>query len=191
MKKVVLLVLIQLVISGFWLHAQKIVLKSGSFDFIKGQKSLMVKYDYSNMAVGKFAKEEDYVNEKVAEGNSAEAGKGDKWKSEWYGKRTNAYEPAFEELFNKGMEKDGMVCSQNAKDATYGILVHTVFTDVGYFIGISSKPAYIDAEVTFTNLSSGEVMAVLFVEKCPGVGGIKESYAKLGKSLAVYIQKKL
>jgi hypothetical protein len=191
MKKLALFALIQLLISGLYLDAQKMVLKSGNLDFIKGQKSLLVKYDYSNMSVGKYDKEDDYIKEKVAEGNSAEAGKGDKWKSEWFSKRANAYEPAFEELFNKVMDKEGLVCSQTAKDAVYGITVHTVSTDVGYYIGISSKPSYIDAEIIFTKASSAEKLAVISVEKCPGVGGIKESYAKLGKSLAGFLLKKM
>jgi hypothetical protein len=69
--------------------------------------------------------------------------------------------------------------------------IHTVLTDVGYFIGVSSKPSYISAEITFTKASSGEKMAVVLMEKCPGIGGIKEAYAKLGKSLAGFLLKKL
>lgn len=191
MKKIILFALVQLLISGLYLDAQKIVLKSGSFDFLKGQKTILVKYDYSNMSVGKYDKEEDYINTKVEEGNSAEAGKGDKWKSEWFGKRTSAYEPGFEELFNKGMGDKGLTCSQTANDAMYIMNIHTTFTDVGYFVGISAKPSYINAEVTFTKAGSGDNLAVVTVEKCPGMGGIKESYAKMGKSLAPFIGKKL
>ena len=69
--------------------------------------------------------------------------------------------------------------------------VHTVFTDVGYYIGVSSKPSYISAEVTFTKASSGEKVAVIFFEKCPGIGGINQAYAKLGKTLAAYLEKNI
>jgi hypothetical protein len=167
------------------------VVKSGSLDFLKGQKNLLVKYDYSNMAVGKYDTEAEYIDLKVKEGNDAEPGKGDKWKEDWFGKRTADYEPSFEELFNKGLEKNGLSCSRTVTDAVYSMTIHTTFTDVGYFIGISSKPAYINAEITYTNIATGEVMAVITTEKVPGVGGIKESYAKLGKSLAPMIAKKM
>jgi len=191
MKKIVLIAFIQLLFAGTCLQAQKIEVKSGSFDFLKGQKTLLVQYDYSNMAVGKYEKEAEYIDIKVSEGNTAEPGKGDNWKKEWFEKRNSAYEPSFEELFNKYTEEKGLTCSKTSTDAAYTMLIHTVFTDVGYFIGISSRPAYISTEITFTKVASGEKMAVVFVEKCPGVGGIKESYAKLGKSLAGFILKKI
>jgi hypothetical protein len=191
MRKLVVVALISLLSTGIGLQAQKIEVKSGSFEFLKGQKYLLVQYDYSNMSVGKYDKETDYIDLKVAEGNAAEPGKGDKWKQEWFGKRSSAYEPSFEELFNKYLEKKELSCSKESKDAAYIINVHTVFTDVGYYIGVSAKPSYISAEITFTKASSGEKMAVVFAEKCPGVGGIKEAYAKLGKSLAAFLEKKL
>lgn len=191
MKKLFMVSIILFFFAGFFLQAQRIQVKSGSFDFLKGQKTLLVQYDYSNMEVGKFDKEADYIDSKVAEGNKAEEGKGDKWKSDWFDKRSGAYEPSFEELFNKYMEKEGLSCGKNNKDAAYIMNVHTVFTDVGYFIGISSKPSYISTEITFTKASSGEKMAVVFLDKCPGVGGIKEAYAKLGKSLAGFLLKQM
>lgn len=190
MKKIVSFSFVMLLISGTCLNAQKMVVKSGAIDFLKNQKELLVKYDYSNMAVGKYDKEADYIDLKVKEGNDAEPGKGDKWKEEWFGKRTSAYEPSFEELFNKGLEKNGLSCSKTAAAAEYSMTIHTSFTDVGYFIGISSKPAYINADITFTKIATNEVVAVITAEKVPGVGGIKESYAKLGKSLAAMIAKK-
>ncbi len=191
MKKVLCLAMMAVLFAGISLHAQKIEVKSGNFDFLKGQKALLVQYDYSNMSVGKYDKEADYIDLKVAEGNDAEPGKGDKWKKEWFDKRSNAYEPSFEELFNKYMEKSGLACNKDSKDAAYSMNVHTVFTDVGYYIGVSSKPSYISAEITFTKISSGEKTAVVFMEKCPGVGGIKEAYAKLGKSLAAFLEKQM
>ena len=191
MKKIVFIALIQILFAGLYLQAQKIEVKSGSFDFLKEQKILLVQYDYSNMSVGKYDKEADYIDQKVAEGNKAEPGKGDKWEKDWFDKRSSAYEPSFEEMFNKYMEKNGLSCSKNSKDAAYIMNIHTVLTDVGYFIGVSSKPSYISAEITFTKASSGEKMAVISMEKCPGIGGIKEAYAKLGKSLAGFLLKKL
>jgi hypothetical protein len=191
MKKIILIAFIQILLAGFCLQAQKFTVKSGSVSELKGQKVLLVKYDYSNMAVGKYDKEAEYIDVKVTEGNSAEAGKGDKWKQDWFDKRESAYEPSFEELFNKYAEESGLSCSKIAKDAAYVMNVHTTFTDVGYYIGISSKPSFISAEITFSKAASGEKVAVIFVEKCPGYGGIKEAYAKLGKSLAPYLNKNM
>lgn len=173
------------------IQAQKISVTSGSLDAMKGQKTFLVKFDYSNMAVGKYDKEAEYVDLKTTEGNAAEPGKGDNWKKEWYDKRSNSYEPMFEELFNKGGEKSGMSCNKDAANAEYIMDIHTTFTDVGYFIGVSSKPSYISTEISFIKASSGEKVAVIFADKCPGVGGIQQAYAKLGKTLAPYLDKNL
>ena len=190
MKKIVLFSFMMLLFSGAFLNAQKMEVKSGAIDFLKNQKTLLVKYDYSNMAVPKYESEANYIEVKVKEGNDAEPGKGDKWKEEWFGKRTTAYEPSFEELFNKGLEKNGLSCSKTATGAEYSMTIHTTSIQPGYFIGISAKPSYINAEITFTKISSGENVAVITAEKCTGMGGNKECYAKLGKTLAVMISKK-
>ena len=191
MKKIALFSLALLLFSGVGLNAQKMVVKSGSLDFLKGQKTLLVKYDYSNMAVGKYDKEADYIDTKVKELNDAEPGKGDKWKEDWFGKRTSAYEPSFEELFNKGLEKNGLSCNQKATDAVYSMTIHTTFTDVGYFIGISSNLPISMLRSRLQKLLPGKVLRLLQQEKAPGVGGIKESYAKMAKTLAAMISKKM
>lgn len=64
MKKILGILVIQALISGVCLNAQKIKMEKGSLDFLKGQKSLLLSYDYSNMGVGKFEKEEDYIAKK-------------------------------------------------------------------------------------------------------------------------------
>jgi len=43
MRKIILFTLVQVLFSGFFLQAQKIVLNSGSFDFLKGQQTILVK----------------------------------------------------------------------------------------------------------------------------------------------------
>ena len=58
MKKIAILILAGLFITtGGSIFAQK--LKSGSFSALKGQTEVNLQYDYSNMAVGKYKKEED------------------------------------------------------------------------------------------------------------------------------------
>jgi hypothetical protein len=201
MKKIVFFLLAQLIVSGAFLNAQKVVLKSGSFDFLKGQKTILAKYDYSNIAVGKFEKEDEYVAQKVEDYNKSEAGKGDKWKESWFNDRPTRFEPKFELLFNNTMAEHNMTCNKEAKDANYEVLVHTTFVEPGFNVGVMRKNAYIDATITFKETGTGRTMAEVTVENCPGrdVFGydfdtglrIEEAYAKLGKSLAALIDKKL
>jgi hypothetical protein len=61
--------------------------------------------------------------------------------------------------------------------------------------------AYINVEIAFRKTADGEEVAVMSVEKCPGLGAmgydfdtsfrIAEAYAKLGKSLAGLVLKVL
>jgi len=201
MKKFVLIALSLILVSGVALHAQKITLKNGGFEYLKGQKTILVQYDYSGMAVGKFDKEDEYVAEKTAGYNKDEAGKGDKWKTAWYEDRGKRYEPKFEELFNKVMAEEGLQCNKEAKDAKYQILVHTSFIEPGFNVGVMRKDASLNAEIKIVEIASGKEMANITVTGCPGRGGmgydfdtgfrIEEGYAKLGKSMAGFILKKL
>ena len=199
MKKLIVLVLVLAMVPGALLNAQKIKMTSGSLDFLNGQTSLLVKYDYSNMAVGKFTDESEYIAKKKAEYNEKEAGKGDKWAEAWVTDRSAKYEPKFEELFNEYCSKKGLTCSQTAANAEYEMVVHTLFTEPGYNVGVMRENAYINVEIAFKKIADGEEAAVMSVEKCPGMGAmgydfdtafrIGESYAKLGKSLAGLVLK--
>jgi hypothetical protein len=199
MKKILFLTALQIIFTGFAVMGQKIVLDDGSLDFLKGQQKLLVKYDYSNLSVGKYDKEADYINDKVAEYNKDEAGKGDKWKESWLSDRPSRFEPKFEELFNTtGDSKIG--CSQDS-DAKYEMLVHTTFVEPGFNIGITRKNAYINTEIVFKEAATGKEVATILVSNCPGRDAmgfdfdtgyrIEEAYAMLGKSLARYLLKAL
>ena len=201
MKKLFVLVLVLAMVTGTMLNAQKIKMKSGTLDFLKGQTGLLVKYDYSDMAVGKFPKEEDYIAKKRDEYNSKEAGKGDKWAESWVNDRTARFEPKFEELFNEYCSKKGLTCSQTADAAEYEMIVHTYFTEPGFNVGVMRQNAYIDADVSFRKIADGEEVCVIGFENVPGMLAmgydfdtgqrIAEAYAKLGKSLAGLVLKVL
>jgi hypothetical protein len=190
-----------LLLSGPFTNAQKLVLKSGSVDFLKGQQILLVKFDYSNLGVGKFEKEDDYVKQKVDDYNKDEAGKGDKWKEAWFNDRASRYEPKFELLFNENMSEKNLKCDRNASDAKFEMLLHTTFIEPGFNVGVTRKPAYINVDVTCKEIATGKEVMVMTVTNCPGRDAmgfdfdtgyrIEEAYAKLGKSLAAYINKNL
>jgi hypothetical protein len=137
----------------------------------------------------------------VEDYNKSETGKGDKWKVAWKDDRASRYEPKFETLFNEYASKKGLTGKRNVTDAQFEMNIHTTFTEPGFNIGITRKPAYIDLVITFKNKSSGEEVAVMEVNNCPGRDAfgydfdtgyrLEEAYAKLGKSLAGYILKQL
>jgi hypothetical protein len=195
MRKLFVITLFNLIVFG--LAAQKIEV-NGKLDFLKDQKEIKVSYDYSNMAIGKFDKEEDYIAQKTADYEKKEPGSGEKWKTAWVADRSARFEPKFETLFN---ENSKFPCSQSPTEAKYEMKIHTIFTEPGFNIGITRKPAMLNVEIKFVDLASGREEAVMMVKNCPGrdaVGfdfdtgyRIEEGYAKLGKSVGSYLAKNL
>ncbi len=175
------------------LNAQILKLTEGDLSFLKGVKELKLQFTYGDMKVGKYT-ESEYVAKKKTEYNESEAGRGDKWEKMWFEDREIRFEPKFEELFLKYIN-DKVDAGQHV-DAEYTMIIHTYFTEPGYFIGISSAPAFINCEAIFVKTSNpGEKLAVINVSKSPGNSGadwdtgerIKEAYAKAGKEIAKFL----
>ncbi|MDX2362419.1 MAG: hypothetical protein QNK23_16545 [Crocinitomicaceae bacterium] len=181
---------------------QKILTLEGDegFDFIVGQTTVNVEFDYSDYGVGDYDSEDDYVKKKVADGNKKEPGKGDKWKESWFGARERVYQPKFMKLINKGLEKKNITFVEGAEDADYTLIVKTTFIEPGYNIGISSRPSSVNFQYIFVD-AEGNVVAKLSQKGVPGSQAagfdfdtstrVSESYAKAGKMLAGHIYKKI
>jgi hypothetical protein len=175
---------------------QKIKVTSGNMNALAGLTQLRIEYDYSNLGVGKYDVEQDYINDKVAEMNKKEAGTGDTWKESWFNDRPARYEPKFEELFTKYAP---FIESGQEVDANVTMKVHTTFIEPGFNVGVARKPAYINLEISF--MSGNEILVQMDILNSPGSGGagfdfdtgwrISEAYAKAAKSLAIYLDKQL
>jgi hypothetical protein len=174
--------------------AQKIKVTSGNLQDLKGVEKMKIVYDYSNLAVGKFTDEKDYIAKKMADAEKDKPGSGEAWKAKWYNDRPTKYEPKFEELFSRYAEK-----IKSGKDIESDVVmtVHTTFIEPGYNVYVSRASASINFTVTFTK--GGNEIATVTLTKTPGgdVFGydfdaalrISEGYAKAGKSLGAYITK--
>jgi hypothetical protein len=180
--------------------AQRVDLQSGDVDVLAGEKTVNVQYDYSSFGVGKFATEKEYLDKKAAEYNAKESGKGDEWRKSWVADRQNKYEPKFEELFNKGLESKGITVSQGT-GAKYTLIVHTTYLEPGYNVGVMRKNAYLNYKIDLVETGTRKSAAEMALTNVAGgqFGGfdfdagvrIAESYAKAGKILAAFIDKKL
>lgn len=197
MKKQVLTVV--LAISSFGLaNAQRISVTSGNLAPLAGQSEINVEYTYDHMKVGEFDKEEDYIAKKREEYNKKEAGRGDNWAKAWVADRENRFEPKFNELFH---DASGITAGGSPK-SKYTMIVHTVFTEPGFNVGIVRKNAKIDLVIDIVETANREKkVASLTVDKALGrtFGGfdfdtglrISEAYADAGKALGKYIRKEI
>ncbi len=177
--------------------AQKIKVKEGSLDVLKGVSKLNLDFDYSNMSVGKFKTEAEYVEKKKGEYNKKEDGKGDKWEKDWIADRKDRYEPQFTELFNKA--SDGVKVGEYASEK-YTLIVKTTKTEPGFNIAITRKNAELEGEILIVETANpSNVVVRMSFEKALGrsFGGydydtgfrIQEAYADLGKALGKYMSK--
>ena len=198
MKKTNLL-LIGALFMGSTLFAQTHA-KKGHYKFLKGESSILIKYEYEDMTVGKKLTEEEYVSQKVADYNKKEAGTGDAWAESWVSSRDARYEPKFESLFNKSLEKTGITATEDA-DANIMLIVKTIYTEPGFNVGVMKKPASVNYVFLFVDRETGEELANYTLSQVPGAQAmgydydagsrIAESYAKSGKMLGSYIAKNL
>jgi hypothetical protein len=177
--------------------AQKFKIKEGSLDALKGVSKMNLLFDYSQMSVGKFKTEAEYVEKKKEDYNKKENGKGDKWEKDWIADRTERYAPQFTELFNKSSDNIKVGEYPNEK---YTLVVKTTKTEPGYNIAIARKNAEISGEILVVETANpGTVLLRMTFEKALGrsFGGydydtgfrIQEAYADLGKALGRYMDK--
>jgi hypothetical protein len=181
-------------------YAQKVSLKSGKLDFLKGQKALKVQYEYDGMSVGKFDKEEDYIAKKKSEYNEKEPGKGDKWAESWKADREQRFEPSFEQKLTEELSGKGIKEVGKNVDAPYTMIVKTTRTEPGFNIYVTRKYAEIDGTATIVETANpSKVLAVIEFSRMPGrtFGAydfdtglrLSESYEKAAKDLGKFIVK--
>lgn len=175
-------------------YAQKIKLREGSVDVLKGLASVSVEFIYDGMSVGSYTDEQEYIQKKKDDYNKKEPGGGDRWAKAWVGDRKTRFEPAFKEKFE---EYSKMLIKPNSK---YTLIFKTTSTEPGYNIYIKRKNAEIDAEVTLVETANRNTpIAVISISNAPGrtYGGydyetgvrIAESYEVSGKRLGIFIEK--
>jgi hypothetical protein len=174
--------------------AQRLKLMEGSLSVLKDSRSINTEFTYDNMKVGKYDKEEDYVNNKKADYNKKESGKGDTWAKNWVDDRESRFEPKFNELLEKSSDMSVK------KDAKYTLIFKTSFTEPGFNIGIMRKNAEMNGEAWIVETANkSNVIAKISVQKALGrtFGGydfdtgqrISEAYADAAKALGNFIKK--
>lgn len=179
-------------------QAQKVKLLDGDVSVLKGIEKLNIEYDYSDMGVGKFEDEADYVKKKKADYNEKEAGRGEEWEKAWIADRKNRFQPQFEEL----LDKYAPFTAGDVPTAKYTLIFKTKFTEPGFNVYVTRRNAEIDGEALIVETANKDnVIARLSVLNCQGrtFGGndydtgtrIQEAYAVAGKGLGKFFEKQV
>jgi hypothetical protein len=179
-------------------------LVSGDMKVLKGQSEVILKYDYSNMGVGKYKNADEYTSEKVAEMNKKKEGSGDAWLEKWNSDRTERFEPSFRKDFNNEVESFSLSGKDDSPNAKYTFIIRTTFTEPGFnatmAIGFAKKPATIDVIVDLVETANpGTVIGSVEMKKIQSknMGGydydtggrIESCYERAGEYLGKYLVK--
>jgi hypothetical protein len=206
MKKTIYLTLLSItLVSGMFAQmnsggaAPMAALNTGDINTLTTVKSVNIIYSYSDLSVGAFRKEEDYLNKKCDDLKKKDPSACDKFRADWVAGRKTKFEPKFEELFTKYGTKTAFMSGVNySTNNEITLEVHTVFIEPGFNIGIAKKPAFIDIEFTFKD-KTGKALCVFFIKNAIGsqmmgfdfdvTSRLVESYAKAAKMLVGVIKK--
>ena len=181
--------------------AQNIKVESGALEVLKGETVLNLEYVYDGLTVGKLA-EQAYVDEKVAEYNKKEAGKGDTWLASWKSDRERRFQPKFEELLNKQFAQAKIEMNAGAHpEAKFTLVLKTTNLEPGFNVAVMRRPAMISTEVTiYDTKDRSKALAEITILKAPGQDAmgydfdtgwrLSEGYAKTGKELGKLLIKK-
>lgn len=179
--------------------AQKMKVLSGNFDFLKGEKELNVKFDFSNATFYKEKMTESQYLEKRAKEIANDKGEAEveKWKADWkYSKETT-----FVDKFLASMNKNMPIKTSVNPNAKYTVVVETIWIYPGWFAGVMNQPSKVSTLLKFVESANpSNILLTIEASKAPGdnfIGlpnnndRIAEGYAKTGKSLAKMIDKKI
>ncbi|HNX87264.1 MAG TPA: hypothetical protein PKN12_10075 [Bacteroidales bacterium] len=186
------------ILSASNLFAQKI--KSGDVTVLKGQTLINLRYDYSDMAVGKYKSESDYVANRTQDMNKKQSGSGDQWAQSWVNDRAARFQPMFEKNFNGKLEEVGVTAKEGASDAKYTLILRTVFTEPGFNVGVTRRNAYIDVMVDLVETAQPDkVIATIEMKGLQSVnmmgydfdtgGRIQSCYDRAGDNLGKFLVK--
>jgi len=204
MKKIFIPLFVSIFILFTMSVSAQVKLVSGDMKALKGQKEVILKYDYSNMGVGKYKNADDYTSEKVAEMNKKKEGSGDEWLVKWTSDRTERFEPSFRKDFNDEVESFGLSGKDDSPDAKYTLIVRTTFTEPGFnatmAIGFAKKPATIDVIIDLVETANpGTVIGSAEIKKIQSksMGGydydtggrIESCYERAGEYMGKYLVK--
>jgi len=173
---------------------------SGDVSVLKGQTVINLQYDYSNMAVGKFKDEKDYIAKRTADMNTKKPGDGDRWAEAWKTDRASRFQPMFEKNLNQKTSKFNVNLKENATSAKYTLIIRTTFTEPGFNAVEVHRKAWIALQVDLVETANpSKVIARIDMKKEDSInmmgfdydtgGRIQSAYDRAGENLGSFLVK--
>ncbi len=177
--------------------AQKVSINSGSLQIFKDYPTFSLEFHYGNMSVGRFEKEQDYIDKKIEELNEKEPGRGADWLKKWLSDREQRFEVAFEQAI-KRFSKDQLVGSRENLGAKAKMIVTTTFTEPGFYTYVKNNPAVLNLTLELINIETGQSLCQIDMKKVKSVNGIPDTgvritsaYTMAGRKLGKLVYKEV
>ena len=177
--------------------SQRFDIQSGSLISLKGITQFNTTFDYSEIKIHGYQTEEEYLLDKMKKRENV-AGKAEKFREDWFAYRTQLYEPAFINYFNKSFKK-GKISAGVLPEAKYTMNIKTLWVYPGYNAGTAIEPAKITALITVKEtLNPDNVLVAILFEKSIGLehelgntlgDRISWAYEKLAKNLSMQLKR--
>lgn len=199
MKKHITLLLLLITSIVF---AQKSKVIDGKWKNLEDIKNYNLVFDYSDLEIPKYESEEAFLKDKMQKREDKNPGDGERFKKNWFEDRGRHYEPKFIESFNKRWKNQEIQVGKDMSNADYTIKIHTTFMYPGYHVGVWRQNSKIDAILSvFKNDAPNKILFSVKYKGAQGNGAfghdynaafrISEAYAKLAKTFAANLKKKL
>ena len=170
-------------------------IESGSVAFLKQETRVNLEYDYSDLKVGRNAKEclpePEFIALGVAKRNAKKAGLGDTWRQEWVGQRPIRFQPKFQELLNKQFALDNIPLEFGAfKDAKYTLILKTKMMLTGL---LSADAVFVETNNRTNAVAVVKLVNVPGRDPWSGAGmyDLREAYVKAGRDLGILLRGKI
>lgn len=119
-------------------YAQKAKVTKGDWSDLNGIKKFNIVFDYKDLEIIDYDSEEAYIERKMKDAESKEAGAGAQFKKKWLNDRANIYEPDFIKGFNADEPEHAKVGKNNGAEYTMKIVTRKIYP--GYNVAVKRKP---------------------------------------------------
>ncbi len=126
---------------------------------IKGEEVIDVRFTYDDLLIGG-TPEAEYVERRKSEAHDRDGDGGERWHKAWLDDRTNKYEPIFINYLNRYTNEFGVRINPGEHGSRYIMHVNTYFTEPGFNVGISSKPAEVRLKISFVERNNPDNIVV-------------------------------
>lgn len=179
---------------------QEVRIVSGNPRDFKKSGALLVVFDFSDLNVGEFGREQSYIDYMKDDAEKRKKGTGDSWERKWYSYRKAIWQPKFIELFNK-FSGASFFADTIADDQQFTLKLHTQLIEVGFNRNFQKSPTYINVVATLGSADNHTNPLVISMSNIVGDEvfssysddhrRIEEAYAKCGKELARFMRSEI